>query len=309
MTISEIAGKFGVTRRTAERMRNAIEEAFGPLKLVPNDDRQRHWRLESPDLRHLVQVTSEELASLESVASQLESTGSFNLAKTLRELGVKIRAAQQIRQTNELSDEYELLLRTEKLAMRPGPHIDFEPGLLRIVRRGIRGARKLAFDYHARHSGRVSQQLVDPYGVIYGNRSYMVGKAESDDLPHLWILMNMKNVQVTEHSFERDHEFDLHAYAERSFGAYQEEPFDVVLRFKPEVAKDAENYRFHPTQKVSTNKDGSLSVAFTAGGIVEMCWHLVTWETYVEVEEPKRLREHIAQICDVLAKHHSTRED
>ena len=34
MTITEMANEFDVSRRTAERMRDAIEGAFGPLLLV-----------------------------------------------------------------------------------------------------------------------------------------------------------------------------------------------------------------------------------------------------------------------------------
>ena len=83
----------------------------------------------------------------------------------------------------------------------------------------------------------------------------------------------------------------------------------MILRFDSDVAEDAENYRFHQSQSVHRNADGSLTVKFTAGGIVEMCWHLVTWDTHVEIKEPKRLRKHLAQVCDALAKHHAALTD
>ena len=34
------------------------------------------------------------------------------------------------------------------------------------------------------------------------------------------------------------------------------------------------------------NADGTLTVRFTAGGIDEMCWHLVTWGESVTIEQP-----------------------
>jgi hypothetical protein len=40
----------------------------------------------------------------------------------------------------------------------------------------------------------------------------------------------------------------LRAYTERSFGIYQEKPFDVVWKFSPDAAPDARLYQFHPTQ-------------------------------------------------------------
>ena len=58
---------------------------------------------------------------------------------------------------------------------------------------------------------------------------------------------------------------------------FQEEPFDVVWKFSPEVAEDAKEYLFHPSQKFEEQADGSLIVRFRAGGGLEMCWHLFTW--------------------------------
>ncbi len=309
LTISEIASEFTTSRRTAERMRNAIEDTFGPLLLVNTGDRQNHWRLQSRSLRGLIQISPEELVELESAADQLEHTGLIERAKSLRELGTKVRAAQQMTDVTEFESDYEMLLHAEGLAMRPGPRIDIEPGLLRLIRTAIKSTRQLAFQYNARLSGRESEQLVKPYGILYGNRPYLVGTPEHEDLPHLWLLPNMSNVQVTEHSFEWDDEFDLQTYAERSFGVFQEEPFQVVLRFEPDAAEDAANFRFHPTQTLHKDKDGSLTVKFTAGGLVEMCWHLVTWGTSVQVEQPRNLREYIARACEELAEHHSVSSD
>ena len=309
MTISEIASEFRVSRRTAERMRNAVEDAFGPLLPVETLDRQSHWRLQSRSLRGLIQIAPDELVELESAADQLEHAGLTERSKTLRELGTKVRAAQQMPDAAEFDSDYEMLLHAEGLAMRPGPRITIEPGLLRLIRSAIKSARQLAFKYNARRSGRESEQLVKPYGILYGNRPYLVGAPENEDLPHLWLLPNMSNVQVTEHSFEWDSEFDLQTYAERSFGVFQEEPFQVVLRFNPDAAEDAANFLFHPSQTVQKNRDGSLTVTFTAGGIVEMCWHLVTWGSSVSVEQPKHLREHIARVCEELAAHHSGTSD
>lgn len=53
LTMDDIVAEFGVSRRAAERMRNAVEAAFGPLQSVETGDRRIHWRLESTSLRRL----------------------------------------------------------------------------------------------------------------------------------------------------------------------------------------------------------------------------------------------------------------
>ena len=72
----------------------------------------------------------------------------------------------------------------------------------------------------------------------------------------------------------------------------------MVLRFAAGVAEDVAEFVFHPDPTVEPNEDGSKTVRFTAGGVEEMCWHLVTWGTAVTVERPARLRRRLfADAC------------
>ena len=58
MTLDDIRAEFGVSRRTAERMRDAVDWAFGPLDIAESDDSRRHWRLRSDALRRLVRISA-----------------------------------------------------------------------------------------------------------------------------------------------------------------------------------------------------------------------------------------------------------
>ena len=120
----------------------------------------------------------------------------------------------------------------------------------------------------------------------------------------LWRLANVTQARITDERFERDPAFALRRYAERSFGTFQQNALDVVLRFDADAAPDAKAFRFHPSQTITENDDGSLTVGFKAGGIEEMCWHLVTWGGSVTILEPPTLREQLAAMCAALAVHH-----
>ena len=76
-------------------------------------------------------------------------------------------------------------------------------------------------------------------------------------------------------------------FSERSFGIFQEEPFEVEWLFDKEAAVNAKRYIFHPTQEMIENEDGSLTVKFKAGGAREMDWHLYTWGEHVKVIKPE----------------------
>ena len=309
LTIADIQKEFFVSRRTAERMRDAVEAAFGPLETVDADtgDRRIRWRLQSRALHPLIRVSPEELAELEAAAGSLERTGLAERAGGLRDLAVKLRAALRRRSSEEFDSALETLMEAEGLAMRAGPKESLEEGLLSLVRDAVAACRTIEFDYLSRGTGRRSRQRVQPYGVLYGNRAFLVGQTDWTDDTRLWRLANMSEARITDEAFGRDQSFDLRRYAERSFGTFQEEPIEGTLRFDADAAPDAKAFQFHPAQTVSENDDGSLTVRFTAGGINELCWHLVTWGESVTVERPASLRRRLAEMCASLAAHHQAK--
>jgi predicted DNA-binding transcriptional regulator YafY len=95
------------------------------------------------------------------------------------------------------------------------------------------------------------------------------------------------------------------AYAARSFGVFQEDPINVVLRFSPDAADDASGWLFHPTQSVEREPNGALMVRFSAGGVQEMCWHLFSWGRAVSIVAPDTLRSAMAEMTTTAAQHHA----
>ena len=304
LTLEDIQADFSVSRRTAERMRYAVEAAFGPLDLVDTGDPKRHWRLRSDAVRRLVAITPEELAELESAATALERAGLDERAATLREFATKARATLRTDSLARIESELEALVQAEGLAMRAGPRPRLDTGLLSILRNAITMHRYVEFRYLAQSTGHRSRQHVRPLGLLYGNRAFLVASSDWSEEPRLWRLANVSELRISDETFERDPDFDLERYAKRSFGTFQEEPVEVVLRFDAAAARDASNFVFHPDQATEPNDDGSLTVRFKAGGLDEMCWHLVTWGGSVTIEKPPRLRQRLAEMCGSLATHH-----
>ena len=304
LTLDDIQSCFSVSRRTAERMRDAVEAAFGPLELVKADDSKRHWRLRSDVVHRLVGVSPEELAELESAAEALERAGIDERAGNLRELASKVRTLLYPESRERLESGFEALMQAEGLAMRAGPRARLDTGLLSALREAVTTCRMVEFRYFAQATGLHSRQRVRPLGLLYGNRAFLVASSDWREEPHLWRLANVSELRIREETFERDPEFDLERYAKRSFGTYQEEPVGVVLRFDAAAARDASTFIFHPDQSTQSNDDGSLTVRFEAGGIDEMCWHLFTWGESVTIEEPPRLRRRLSEMSARLAAHH-----
>ena len=153
VTLDEIQAEFAVGRRTAERMRDAVEWAFGPLEIADGGDNKRHWRLRSDALRRLAPLSAEELAELESAAESLERTGFEARAAALRELHTKLRAAQRTDSLARIEADIEALVQAEGLAMRPGPRPSLDRDLLARLREAITTSRIVELRYLSQSDG------------------------------------------------------------------------------------------------------------------------------------------------------------
>ena len=89
----------------------------------------------------------------------------------------------------------------------------------------------------------------------------------------------------------RDQGFDLPSHAARTFGSFHTdaEYGEVIWRLSPAAGPTARDFLFHPTQEMTDEPDGSLTVHFTASGLLEMASHLYMWGGAVEVLAPEPL--------------------
>jgi len=73
-----------------------------------------------------------------------------------------------------------------------------------------------------------------------------------------------------------------------------EEPVRVVIRFSPAVAKRAAETRWHPSQEIEQQRDGSLVWTGQVAGMREIKIWILGWGADAEVLEPAELRADVA---------------
>ncbi len=298
VSLAEIERAFGVSRRTAERLRDAVLRALPQIEEAPTADRVKRWRLPPDTLTRAVSINVGELEELALGAERLRHDGLGGRAAVLEGLLLKLRAQMRPAALARAEPDLEAMLQASGHAMRPGPRPRLQEGVLDAVREAILSCRELHLRYRKRSTGRVNTTSVAPHGVLFGQRHYLVAfpVERTRRLPALYSLGNILEARVGEASFTRQQGFDLRAYAARAFGVFQEEPSEVTWRFSPELAADAREHHFHPTEQRAELPDGSLELRFTAGGLQEMAWHLFTWGPGVEVVSPPELRELYASL-------------
>ncbi len=286
VSLSDIMEKFGVSRRTAERMRDLIIYRFPQTKEL-TDDRKKRWYIPQGTLKDLIQFNAEEISCLNMAKEALVKSHMNDKAVELDRIIKKIKASIKPETYRRIEPDAEELMRAEGIACRPGPKIKIAPEIIASLREAILSCRRVKIRYLNKISKKTSVNTLDPYGFLYGDRNHYLVAHHSDgyfgDAVHNFILMNIKSIEILPETFVFPEDFSLKKYAEKSFGAFQEDPIDVEWLFDTEVAEEAAHYIFHPSQTMIKNKDGTLTVKFTAGGRMEMDWHLYTWGDHVKV--------------------------
>jgi predicted DNA-binding transcriptional regulator YafY len=304
LTLDEMAAELGVKRRTAERLRDTLEATFPELRSQDDEQRIRRWLLPGSALVGIVEPRAEAIAAIETAAREFETRGETDRAALLREASTTLRAVMRPDALRRAEPDIAALMEAEGIAMRPGPRPIIAPSVLPTLRRAILGMQVVELRYAARDANEPTTRIACPYGLLYGGRGWLVAHVEGLPEMRLWRLDRIASIHLLDRGFARREDFSLADYVAQSFGVFQEEPMDVVLRFTPEAADDASCWLFHPTQRLTHEPDGSLTIRFRAGGMRELCWHLFTWGTGVTIMAPEELRLQLARVASVAARHH-----
>jgi predicted DNA-binding transcriptional regulator YafY len=307
-TVTELARELDVSRRTVERMLAAVKEVCGELEAVPTDELQKRWRLPATPVARAQAFTAAELAELDLAVQRLAAENLGERAALLRSAAEKLRAAMEPRLLQRAEPDVEALLAAEGLAMRPGPRVQVAERVITTLREAILASRRVRLAY-APGRGAAREHIVEPFGLLYGARPYLMAAAAGKADAAVWRLDRIRTATLENESFAPRPGFTLGELAAQSFGVWRETPFRVALAFAPEAAQEARGWVFHPTQRMESRPDGSLLVTFTAGGLDEMAYHFATWRDAVEVIEPPELRERLAALGAALVRRHGAPRD
>jgi predicted DNA-binding transcriptional regulator YafY len=248
---------------------------------------------------------AEELAALKAAADGFAQQGAQVRAAALRSLERKVLSATRAAARRRLAPDLEALLQAETIAVQAGPRPFEDEAVLAKVREALLAMRRLSFRYEGGSTpGRLRQ--VTPFGLLFGRSNYLVAAEDAATGPRNWRLDRIGDIAVTEIAGARPQGFSLQAYADESFGIYQDDTEDVVLRATPQGAEDALRWRFHANQTVEPQADGGVIVRFRASGMLELAWHLFTWGDKIQVLAPQALRRTLLEQIDLARATHAS---
>ncbi len=144
--------------------------------------------------------------------------------------------------------------------------------------------------------GRIETSLAT-YRLHFQRRSwYAIGHSSEHDAVRTFNLGRIRELTFDDETYDVPADFSL----EKHFGnawnliARPDETHEVVVRFQPLVAQNVAEVRWHRTQKLEWNADGTLDFHVTVDGLDEIQWWILGYGDQAEVVRPPELRQMVA---------------
>ena len=288
VTINDIAERYNVSRRTAERMRDSLTCIFPQIDEIETEDTLKHWGFTNFSISNLISFTPKELANIEQFQRRTTNKEMKDeLAKTVE----KIKALSR-KNLGSVENNIELFMQTEGYAVRQMPQYKISMATVEVMRQAMQTSKIVEGTYHDK------TRFIEPLGLIYGEKIYLVAreKAKGDGI-YNYLLHKFSDLKLTDKSFDKG-DFNLQNYTNQSFGVYHGEILNVELLFNKELANEASQYNLHPTQQGKWNNDGTYTVTFKASGSKEIIWHVFKWGPGCQIIAPQSLRDEYKKMLE-----------
>ena len=181
--------------------------------------------------------------------------------------------------------------------------------LIDTLMQGIEDCRAMFITYQSLRATEPVTYDIYPFGLTYHRGSlYLVGHeprqvpppagSTSKSLRH-WKVDRIEEARLEELRFNRPEDFDLQTHFAKSFGVFHSDgEVCVKIRFSPTVARYVQESTWHASQKLTTEKDGSVLAEFDLGNTEEIMRWTMSFGRHAEVLEPALLAKMILERND-----------
>ena len=283
----ELSEFVGVSKRTIFRDLKVLQESG--VQLLYDEAEQGYWIPPSTFLPP-TDLTVNETLSLLLLGEKLGGAGSgVPFHSSARDAALKLLANLPPQLRTHLSDLSDHL----QISLEPKHHLADSQEHYQRVLEAIEKRRKIRLSYNSLAEKQQISTLVSPYQMLFQNRSwYVIGRSSLHKEVRTFHVGRIQAAMLTSDAYEIPPRFTLKKYFGNAWRMIREEPeVEVVVQFKPLVAKNVSEVLWHATQRLVWNPDGSLNFHAHVSGISEISWWVLGYGDQAEVLAPRPLRE------------------
>lgn len=289
VSINDLAVELNCTPRTVYRDLDDLQAAGFPITSEMLDG-VGYWQfVDGYRVSLPTPFSITELMSLYLSRDLLKSLEGTFFYDSIQDLLSKIRA--------QLSPELKgFLQHTEQaFAADPGPSADYKAHreILHLLNDACLQRETVKFRYYSRKN-ETSTRKVNPYKVyFYEGTLYLIGFDHHRQAVRMFVIGRIQLLQKSGEKFTMPAAFDVREFLKHSFGVMQAELSQVVVRIDSSIARFVAEKKWHSSQKVQQNRDGSSDFTFEVAGTQELKRWVLGMGALAWVLEPRNLIEEI----------------
>jgi len=293
VTVREMAEELNVCEKTIRRDLETFQHAGFPLDQTVEDHGRKKWRMESTNHQPGLLFGFDEAIALYLGWHLMEPLAGTPFWKASRRSFQKIKAMLGTGALEYIEQFAEIFYQTRIGISDYSKKAD----LIDQLMQGIEDRRAVFITYQSLRATEPVTYDIYPYGLAYHRGSlYLVGwSPDRKEIRH-WKVDRMESAEPTPIPFNRPEDFDLKRHLAGSFGVYHGDgQIHVKVRFTPTVARYVQESKWHDSQRLIPQPDGSLVAEFDLSDIEEIKRWVLSFGRHAVVVEPERLREEIAE--------------
>ena len=163
--------------------------------------------------------------------------------------------------------------------------------------------------YRAYNQEKPVERMVEPYfiePVASGHASYLLAYCRNNHEMRTYKIDRIESLQLTAETYSIPADFDGNAYLGSAWGIIVGGPVRTFkLKFHPEIARIIKETRWHPSQMIGEQKDGSIIMTLKVSESIEFTRWVLGWGLYVEVLQPASLRKEVFENARAMVEKYS----
>ena len=203
---------------------------------------------------------------------------------------LKARLRAVIEAGNHAAVDVESRVKLLNVAARPVPDKNFE-----VVAAALLGRQRLQISYYSRARDDVSEREVSPQLLIHYRGNWYLGAwCHKQEAMRSFSMDAIQQAAVVNKVSKSIPKKELNGFIGQGYGIFAGSNVKwAKLRFSQERARWVSRELWHPQQKITEDKDGSLILEVPFTDIRELSMDVLRQGRHVEVLEPKELRDEV----------------
>jgi len=150
--------------------------------------------------------------------------------------------------------------------------------------------KRITFDYTTNTGYEIKEAKYHPYHIVFRNNNlYLLGKVKGKTDTWLLILNRIRNLQVTDETFDEDIP-DIDIVFNDCLGSFIGKKYDVTLRFKKNIINQLEQFLSILEPQFTDIDEETGEVSFAVSDDFYLCKQLFMYGNAVEIISPPELR-------------------